>query len=396
MKNLFRIVALLTLVAVGSAADAASPAGGYPATVGGSRAGGPQEFRAELDIDYCYSYLSPYGTWVRFEPYGYVWRPRHMGYRWRPYSEGHWLWTDYGWTWMDDADWGWIPFHYGRWGWDDDLGWYWVPGTVWGPAWVAWRSSDTYMGWAPILPGVEFRAGMDFAALSIRIPGSSWIFIGGAHFLDPEIRANVLPIERNVTIVNYTTAHDNFSFRGNRLVNEGVGIDTVRRVTRRDVTRFSLQDSPQPGPARTVGTTVQIYRPSFRGNAGAGPKTSLDREQARRELAPTKVFEPREQAPARSAESAVRQHQAEEKALLEKTQSQELKDIQRRAADEANRARNASEKAKIEQEYRARASALQKQHQAESRQLVERQKRDAEQIRQARAANQEAPPKKKK
>ena len=67
-------------------------------------------------------------------PYGYVWTPRHMGYQWRPYSNGHWVMTDFGWTWVAYEPWGAIPFHYGRWGYDDYLGWYWVPGTTWGPA----------------------------------------------------------------------------------------------------------------------------------------------------------------------------------------------------------------------------------------------------------------------
>jgi hypothetical protein len=384
------------LTAVGSAAHATSSGHEHAAIIGGSSAGDPQEFGANLDIDYCYSYLSTYGTWVSLEPYGYVWRPRHMGYRWRPYSEGHWVWTDDGWTWIDDAEWGWVPFHYGRWGWDDDFGWFWVPGSEWGPAWVTWRSSDMYMGWAPIPPGFEFRAGIDFAALSIRIPGNFWIFIGGSHFLDPDIHPYVLPAERNVTIINYTTIQNNFAFRGNRFINEGVGIDTVRRITRRDVPRYSLQDSRQPGPARVVGHTVQFYRPSFRSAPGARPKTSLDRAQARQELAPAKVYEPRAQPPTRSAQSAVQQRQAQEKALLQQTQSQELKDIQRRQADEAKRARSASEKAKIQQDYRTRTLELEKQHQAEVRQLSERQKKDAAQVRQAKPAKQEPPPKKKK
>ena len=34
----------------------------------------------------------------------------------RPYSTGHWAWVrPWGWTWVDDAPWGFAPFHYGRW-----------------------------------------------------------------------------------------------------------------------------------------------------------------------------------------------------------------------------------------------------------------------------------------
>jgi hypothetical protein len=76
--------------------------------------------------------------------------PWQMGYRWRPYSEGNWGWTDYGLTWISDLEWGDIRSHYGRWGGDNELGWFWVPGSVWGPAWVTWRSNDQYLGWAPL------------------------------------------------------------------------------------------------------------------------------------------------------------------------------------------------------------------------------------------------------
>ena len=194
------------------------------------------------------------------DPYGYVWVPRHMGYRWRPYSDGRWAWTDYGWTWMDNSEWGWIPFHYGRWNMDNDIGWYWVPGTTWGPAWVTWRSNDMYMGWAPLPPGVDLRAGMDFASLRIDVPGSFWIFIGGSHFLDPDVHSYVLPYERNVTIVNNTTVYNNFDFRGDRFVNDGVEMAHIRsRVgTESAGTRSrstGLRSRAIPSPSRKLSST---------------------------------------------------------------------------------------------------------------------------------------------
>ena len=120
-----------------------NPPSGEPAPTQGGAYG-------EIDAGFYYNYLSPYGTWVDYAPYGYCWVPRNMGYRWRPYIEGRWEWTDCGWTWISDYDWGWIPFHYGRWGWDNDIGWFWVPGSVWSPAWVVWRWSPSYFGWAPV------------------------------------------------------------------------------------------------------------------------------------------------------------------------------------------------------------------------------------------------------
>ena len=45
-----------------------------------------------------------------------------------------------------------IVYHYGRWTKVEDEGWCWIPDYEWGPAWVSWRESDDYVGWAPLPP----------------------------------------------------------------------------------------------------------------------------------------------------------------------------------------------------------------------------------------------------
>jgi hypothetical protein len=100
------------------------------------------------------SSLAPYGQWVDDSSYGHVWVPSQsvVGTDFTPYaSSGHWVLSEYGWTWVSDWDWGWAPFHYGRWV-CGLYGWSWVPGSVWGPAWVSWRSGGGYVGWAPLPP----------------------------------------------------------------------------------------------------------------------------------------------------------------------------------------------------------------------------------------------------
>jgi hypothetical protein len=315
-----------------------------------------------------------------------------MGYRWRPYSDGRWVWTDYGWTWISDQEWGDIPFHYGRWGWDNEIGWFWVPGTVWGPAWVTWRSNDQYMGWAPLPPGVEFRAGMNFNSLSFDVPYNFWIFIQGPHFQDWNLNPYVLPFERNQTIINYTIIHNNIYVQNDRIINEGVGLDEVRRVTGRAVSKYGLQDAKQPGRTRVVGQEVQMFRPAIRQNEAAKPKVFMNRDQARQELAPAKVFDPRGQQAIKTEAAAVQRRQAEEKTLLEKTQSQELKDIQRKRTTEQAQIRDTAGKAKIQKEYQTKVAELQKQHQAEKKQLTARHKQDTEQVKKVK----QAPPVKKK
>jgi hypothetical protein len=86
--------------------------------------------------------LDEYGSWSAHGEYAHVWYPSHVESNWAPYSDGHWMWQDpWGWTWVDNAPWGFAPSHYGRWV-SIDNRWGWVPGprgeqAVYAPALVA-------------------------------------------------------------------------------------------------------------------------------------------------------------------------------------------------------------------------------------------------------------------
>ncbi len=63
-----------------------------------------------------YEDLDQYGEWRDDPSYGHVWYPTQVSAEWAPYRNGHWAWiSPWGWTWVDDAPWGYAPFHYGRW-----------------------------------------------------------------------------------------------------------------------------------------------------------------------------------------------------------------------------------------------------------------------------------------
>jgi hypothetical protein len=57
---------------------------------------------------------------------------------------------------MSEEPFGWATFHYGRWTRLRNIGWIWVPGDEWAPAWVSWRKSNDYIGWAPLPPEARF------------------------------------------------------------------------------------------------------------------------------------------------------------------------------------------------------------------------------------------------
>lgn len=122
-----------------------------------------------------YQQLDSYGDWQQDPAYGAVWLPRAVPVNWAPYRAGRWDWiSPWGWTWVDDAPWGFAPFHYGRWA---QIGprWAWVPGQlpprpVYAPALVAFVGANNWslaigagnaprpaLGWFPLAPGEVFR-----------------------------------------------------------------------------------------------------------------------------------------------------------------------------------------------------------------------------------------------
>src|SRR5580658_7598309 len=76
----------------------------------------PQPVNSEpISYQVFYDDLSPHGPWINYPGYGYVWMP-DAGPDFKPYStNGHWVYSNEGWIWASDYEWGWAVFHYGNW-----------------------------------------------------------------------------------------------------------------------------------------------------------------------------------------------------------------------------------------------------------------------------------------
>ncbi|HEX9112746.1 MAG TPA: DUF6600 domain-containing protein [Nitrospirota bacterium] len=100
------------------------------------------------------------GRWEYAPDYGYVWTPTVVAAGWAPYTVGSWIWIRGSYVWIAHDPWCWAPCHYGRWVYVPSWGWSWVPpspGAVyWGPGYVGWVVTPSYVSWVPLAPGEIF------------------------------------------------------------------------------------------------------------------------------------------------------------------------------------------------------------------------------------------------
>lgn len=231
--------------------------------------------RQERTIDLFYTALEPHGEWLEVGQYGYVWQPNEASDpRWRPYTDGRWVFSDYGWTWKSNEPFGWAVYHYGRWTRVKGLGWIWVPGTEWGPGWVSWRRSDRFVGWAPLPPDAWSRSGFNGAVDSYYDIGpSAYTFVPIQEIGQASYVGRVVEPAQNVTIVNQTVNVTNITYtnvQNNTVVFNGgpelaeVNAKATQKVPRLKVERVTDVRSPSElGRAEQRGDTLLMAAPKI-------------------------------------------------------------------------------------------------------------------------------------
>lgn len=211
----------------------------------------------DVSLQTFYDELSPYGTWINDPQYGYVWRPDVDQAEFRPYySNGRWVMTEYGNTWVSNYEWGWAPFHYGRWLYTRYNRWVWLPDTVWGPAWVSWRSGGGYYGWAPLGPSIsiDIHIGRRY-----EIPSFCWNFIPAAHIYYSNYPRYYSG--RNNVYIQKTVIINNTYIQNNRTYYTGPRVADIRRYTRNEVKVYNVSRSTNRNSSGIQDRQVNIYTP---------------------------------------------------------------------------------------------------------------------------------------
>ncbi len=228
---------------------------------------GPQTF------EIFYERLAEDGDWIESQQYGFVWQPK-VGRRsgWHPYTEGRWTYTDAGWTWVSDERFGWATYHYGRWTRLRGLGWVWVPGDRWAPSWVSWRTSDRYIGWAPLPPEAHLddargiQAGAD---VEYDLGPDQYAFVPVEQLGASSARRVTIETVQNVVIMQETRNVTNITIRQDVIVNEGPLYEEVGRLQAQPIARLRLERRAEfaesAGPtAAIVAGAIAVFAPEIR------------------------------------------------------------------------------------------------------------------------------------
>jgi FecR protein len=221
--------------------------------------------------------LDEYGSWRQTPNYGAVWVPAGVGPGWAPYHDGHWVWVEpWGWTWVDDAPWGFAPCHYGRWVYGGGY-WGWAPGPVvvvarpvYAPALVA------FVGGAHWGVGVSVGGGgggVGWFPLGWNEPYTPPYAVSRNYFTN----VNVTNIHvTNVTVINNyyrnTTVVNNIHYANRNAPGAFAAVPASAMASSQSVRKVALQVPPAEIAKAQVGATAPVA-PSrnavLGGNAGA-------------------------------------------------------------------------------------------------------------------------------
>ena len=251
----------------------------------GLAAPAPASVAVSVTVGGFYDELAPYGHWVTVARWGHCWRPASVSAIWQPYSNGEWLLTDYGRTWVSYDPWGSDPYHYGGWVWDPEYGWIWVPGTVWAPAWVTWCYTDTYIGWAPLPPSFSISYS-GYAGPAIVEPARSYVFVPAPRFVGTSIASVRIAPARNAAILPSARGVTRLAVSGGIVRNTALAPAQVERLTGRRVSRVSLSRARTRAVSLDAsgvsGRRFSVAAPAAVRRSALGPR----RRSARAETAP--------------------------------------------------------------------------------------------------------------
>jgi len=226
-----------------------------------------------------YEDLDNDGTWITDSNYGPVWVPTNVSSDWAPYRNGHWAWVSpWGWTWVDNEQFGFVTSHYGRWAHLNNRGagggWAWIPPKrerdsrnhyitpVYSPALVTFagdsNSSRDFgsgggVAWFPLAPG------------EVYVPAykTSTTYITQVNITNTVVRQTVI-----TNVVNNPSRRENYA--NERVAGAVTAVPKTIFVNAQPVARAAVRISPRTIAAASIvrAAPVAPVKASVTGGTG--------------------------------------------------------------------------------------------------------------------------------
>jgi hypothetical protein len=205
------------------------------------------------------------------------------------------------------------------------------------------------------------REGLYSRDLDRFIEPNWYCFVNERHFGGRDLHRRIEPSIRNVTIVNTTQNITNYTVINNRIVNPGVPVDQVERVTGQRVPRRRIVDASSAATGRgnkLSENDLALYRPKLEDRAPARTPPTAD-------LRPGKV----QDKEARRLEAQQTQEKLRQTEQLKATKQLQLEKQQRKAEQQ-----KAADQLQLEKQQRKA-----EQFKAQQQLQVEKQQRKTDQ-----------------
>jgi hypothetical protein len=254
-----------------------------------------------------YEDLDGHGAWESTSEYGNVWFPRGVEAGWAPYHDGHWSYIEpWGYTWVDDQQWGFAPFHYGRWisvrgAW----GWVPCPPRAYGAVYVRPIYAPALVAWVGVGAGVAWFA---LGPREVYVPSYpvSRRYVNNINVSNTTVNTTVINNVYNTTIINNKTINVTNVNYVNRSVPGAVAATTPQAFTSaQPIARNSVhfdEHAIVSAPVRAVTPAIVPTKQSVLGggrSAAARPSAIVQTRTVVARVvppAPPPAFEQRQEA----------------------------------------------------------------------------------------------------
>ena len=166
-----------------------------------------------------------------------------------------------------------------------------------GPAWVAWRESPDYFGWAPLGPFVDISV-----SVGVSCPFDHYRFVPRRHFTDRHLYNYYRDWRGNTVIINQTTVINETHVVNRNTYYYGPRKEIVEKSVGQKIRTAEVRDNNKPDADAVDKDRVKVYRPRIDDNMPTDarkpapkrvvPATDLQPVPANKRLTPNMKREP--------------------------------------------------------------------------------------------------------